>query len=196
MRDAWLFEVLRDIEDYSIAHEMEWLVPLINKINVSARAEEGRRGRKKSVTRAADERNDLSESTDIRAAVWQNFADLSENHNPASASQNPSKPISMEKAYSQSRRMSAALDAEVKARSVWQFTPTALAQLCMISDGKGGHIGDEIYQNRTRPYLLGCPVEIETPQGLHESRFSLVDPLADDVHWHYLHPLVADAGQP
>ena len=177
MRDAWLFEVLRDIEDYSIAHEMEWLTPLINKVNVLARAEEGRRGRKRNATRGADERNERPESADIRAAVRQGFADLSENDNPASASRNPLKPISMEKAYSGARRMSASLDAEVKARSVWQFTPTALAQLCMISDGKGGYIGDEIYQNRTRPYLLGCPVKIETPKSFHESQFLTCPPV-------------------
>ncbi len=36
MRDDWLIDVLRDIEDYALQHQLTWLAPLVEKAQMAA----------------------------------------------------------------------------------------------------------------------------------------------------------------
>jgi hypothetical protein len=39
MRDDWLIDVLCDIEDYALQHQLTWLVPLIERAHIAAMRE-------------------------------------------------------------------------------------------------------------------------------------------------------------
>jgi hypothetical protein len=56
-------------------------------------------------------------------------------------------------------RMSAKMNPKTKASHVWQFSPAALAQICMTPSGNGGLFGDEIFRDPANPRLLGCRLE-------------------------------------
>lgn len=80
-------------------------------------------------------------------------------------------------------------DGSIEASQVWWFSPAAIAQICMLSDGKGGLVGDEVYRDRVKPSFRGCPVQIVPTYDPKECRFALTDGTPDDDDWYNFEPL-------
>lgn len=86
-------------------------------------------------------------------------------------------------------RMPDRTDARSEAKQVWWFSPAAIAQICMLSDGKGGLVGDRIYKDRLKPSLRGCPIKIFRTDDPKECRFALTYGMPDDDDWYSFEPL-------
>jgi hypothetical protein len=183
MKHDWLLEVLRDIEDYAMVNQMDWLVPLANKVNAIARSElikgDTRTIRVKRVQGRSGGANRAEGMPSKQLSVSAFQLDLVPSFDDASF-QNFASPLA---ALLWIKRMAAALDEETKARTVWKFTPAALTQISMISDGQAGFMGDQIFREKEAPRLFGCPIELVAHSSSFDCCFAFFDAKSQEEHW-------------